>query len=45
MNELEDDPRSTPGHSQVLDKIRAMMKIMIVASTVGLTKKLTEVYF
>ena len=35
---LEDDPRSTPGHSKVLDQIRAIMKLMIVVSTVGLTK-------
>ena len=35
---LEDDPRSTPGYSKVLDQIRAIMKLMIVASTVGLTK-------
>ena len=37
---LEDDPRSTPGHSKVLDQITAIMKLMIVVSTVGLTKKL-----
>ena len=40
INILEDDPRSTPGHSKVLDQIRAIMKLMIVVSTVGLTKKL-----
>ena len=41
---LEDDPRSTPGHSKVLDQIRAIMKLMIVVSTVGLTKKLLRCY-
>ena len=30
---LEYDPRSTPGHSKVLDQIRAIMKLMIVVST------------
>ena len=37
---LEDDPRSTPGHSKVVDQIRAIMKLMIVVSTVGLTKEI-----
>ena len=41
---LEDDPRSTPGHSKVLDQIRAIMKLMIVVSTVGLTEKLLKRY-
>ena len=41
---LEDDPRSTPGHSKVLDQIRAIIKLMIVVSTVGLTKKLLKCY-
>ena len=41
---LEDDPRSTPGHSKVLDQIRAIMKLMIVVSTVGLTTKLLRCY-
>ena len=41
---LEDDSRSTPGHSKVLDQIRAIMKLMIVVSTVGLTKKLLKCY-
>ena len=36
---LEDDPRSTPGHSKVLDQITAIIKLMIGVSTVGLTKK------
>ena len=44
MYPLEDDPRSTPGHSKVLDQIRAIMKLMIVVSTVGLTKKLLRCY-
>ena len=26
---LEDDPRSTPGHSKVLDQIRAIMKLIV----------------
>ena len=39
---LEDDPRSTPGHLKVLDQIRSIMKYLIVASTVGLTKRLTK---
>ena len=39
---LEDDPRSTPGHLKVLNQIRSIMKLLIVASTVGLTKKLTK---
>ena len=39
---LEDDPRSTPGHLKVLDQIRSIMKFLIVANTVGLTKKLTK---
>ena len=43
-SKLEDDPRSTPGHSKVLDQIRAIMKLMIVVSTVGLTKKLLRCY-
>ena len=30
---LEDDPRSTPGPSKVLDQIRAIMKLMIVVSS------------
>ena len=41
---LEDDPRSTPGHSKVLDQIGAIMELMIVASRVGLTKKLLRCY-
>ena len=41
---LEDDPRSTPGHSKVFDQIRAIMKLVIVVSTVGLTKKLLKCY-
>ena len=41
---LEDDPRSTPGHSKVLDQIRAIMKLMIVVNTVGLTKMLLRCY-
>ena len=41
---LEVDPRSTPGHSKVLDQIRATMKLMIVVSTVGLTKNLLKCY-
>ena len=41
---LEDDPRSTPGHSKVLEQIRAIMKLMIVVSTEGLTKKLLRCY-
>ena len=40
---LEDDPRSTPGHSKVLDQIRAIMKLMIVVNTVGLTKSCLDV--
>ena len=32
---LEDNPRSTPGQSKVLDQIRAIMKLIIVVSTVG----------
>ena len=44
MIALEDDPRSTPGPSKVLDQIRAIMKLMIVVSTVGLTKKLLRCY-
>ena len=41
---LEDDPRSTPGHSKVLDQIGAIMELMILASRVGLTKKLLRCY-
>ena len=44
---LEDDPRSTPGHSKVLDPIRAIMKLMVIASMVcvpGLTEELLRCY-
>ena len=41
---LEDDPRSTPGHSKVLDQIGEIMELMILASRVGLTKKLLRCY-
>ena len=44
MFKLEDDPRSTPGHSKVLDQIGAIMELMILASRVGLTKKLLRCY-
>ena len=40
---LEDDPRSTPGHSKVLKRISAIMKFMVFASMVcipGLTLEL-----
>ena len=42
--QLEDNPRSTPGHSKVLDQIGAIMELMILASRVGLTKKLLRCY-
>ena len=41
---LEDDPRSTPGYSKVLDQIGEIMELMILASRVGLTKKLLRCY-
>ena len=31
---LEDDPRSTPGHSKVLNQISTIMKFMLFSSTV-----------
>ena len=40
---LEDEPRSTPGHSKVFNQISAIMKFMVFASMVcipGLTLEL-----
>ena len=45
MKALEDDPRSTPGHSKVLNPIEAIMKFMVFASMVcipGLTLELLK---
>ena len=45
IDSLEDDPRSTPGHSKVLNPIRAIMKFTVFASIVcipGLTLELLK---